>query len=162
MEKTRYKVVDRQTEYDACRKLMTQEGYPDQELVFPTIIAFQGRKLIGFLATSPNADIVFAGPLVMDTRKIRMWTAMRLVSLYEESLRHLGIVSYVFWVDPDKSGLARGMKEYFPELKPYAIEDGKHFYVRYFTDGKEDEGSGSDGGGTAASKEPGRSSGASA
>ena len=154
-ERTKYKVVDTEQEYHACKKLLIKEKFPDQEFVFPTIIAYQGRKLIGFLATSPDPDIILGGPLVMDTRKHRAWTAMKLISLYEEALFNIGVKRYIFWIDPSRSGLTRGLKKYFTELKPYATEGDKEFYVRNLEDGRFGQSSRSDSGREGTTEESG-------
>jgi hypothetical protein len=126
-----YRIAEGADDLRAIHDLMRQENFIDQDVTFPTVMAMENGKLVGFMATSPSDEMVIAGPLLLDTSKSRPFTALRLMGLYDTVMRNLNIKSYIFNIDVEDSGLTRGIRKYFKELKPYA-SDGKHeFYVRH-------------------------------
>lgn len=116
----RYKVAESDDDYKHIKALMLNEGFDDQEVGFPTIMALDGEDLIGFIATTPRPDMVLGGPLVMRQDKMRVFTAVRLVELYENAMRNLGIKSIIFCADEMDSPFAKGVARWFPDVKPYA------------------------------------------
>lgn len=124
----KYRLAEGATDYTLCRELMAGEGFPDQEIDFPTVMAIDDdSEVVGLLATTPSPDAVLAGPLVMRHDKRRPFTAIQLIELYELTMRGLGINEVIFWTAKD-SFLHRGLGRYFSNLTPYAVEDGKQFY----------------------------------
>lgn len=125
---TSYRVASSDGDYNACRRLMMASGIVDNDLGFPTLMAIDEKGLVGFVATTPRTDMVLAGPLVMRQDKSRPLTALRLVQMYELSLKKMGITSFIFYADEKDSVFARAMARYFPEVKPYAKSGSTLFY----------------------------------
>lgn len=127
----RYELAVHDDDYLECRALMAQEGFKPQNLEYPTVMAIaDDGTLVGFVSTHIEDDSVIAGPLVMDRERSRPFTAMKLMSRYEDTMRQIGIQRFIFYIDTEESGLTRGIKKYFPELVPYAIDGTKEFFVR--------------------------------
>jgi hypothetical protein len=62
----KYRLADSATDYQLCKQLMAAEQFDDQDIDFPTIMALDDdNEVVGFLATTPNDEMVLAGPLVM-------------------------------------------------------------------------------------------------
>jgi len=124
-----YKVAEVENDFAAAASLLRNEGLPDQELGFPTILAFDEEKLVGFIATTPKADMVLCGPLVMRSGERHMFTAIKLITLYEQVMLKLGIKSIIFWADENDSMVAKGVKRWFPKATPYAKVGSNLFYT---------------------------------
>jgi len=128
----KFRIITEPEEYDECHALLMAEKWPPVELGHPTVTARDEQdELIGFVSTDLQDDLVVAGPLVLRQEKLHAFTALSLLLAYEEMIGTLGVKRYIFYVDPTKTpGLVRGIKKYFPDLKPYATQGTKEFYVR--------------------------------
>lgn len=124
-----FKVAENAGDYRGIRRLVREAEFPDVRASFPTVMAFEDKKLVGALCTDTSQDMVVAGPLVMKADRRRPMLALRLCEQYEHSLRNLGIVSYIMAVQRG-SLLHKAIERYTPEMQPYASEGGQDFYVR--------------------------------
>lgn len=115
-------------DYIEARKLLVSEGNPDQELGFPTILAFDDEKLAGFIATTPRPDMVLGGPMALRAIPNAPMVAARLAILYQQVLLSIGITDIVFYADENDSPFGRGMRRLFPNIKPYAKKGSVMFY----------------------------------
>lgn len=107
-------------DYADARAMLAAQGLPDQEIGFPTILAFDGEILAGFIATTPRPDMVLGGPMVLGPIPNAPLVAARLATLYQQVLRSIGITQIVFYADENDSPFGRGMKRLFPQIEPYA------------------------------------------
>ncbi len=122
-----YKIADAPNDLLACKHLAALEGLEDADPQFPTIMAFDEKELVGFIATHPRSDMILAGPLVMRSGRMRPFTAIRMCELYEQVMIRLGVTSVIFGAEPG-SFLDKGMRRWFPDIEPYASdEDGNWF-----------------------------------
>jgi len=124
----KYKIAETPEDWGAVKRLLLAEGFDDQELGFPTIMAIDNETLVGFIATTPRTDMILGGPMVMKHDKRRVFTAVRLVELYEQTMRSLGITSVVFYADEESSPFVRGIRKWFPGVTPYKKEGSLLFY----------------------------------
>ncbi len=124
----RYRVAETLADYDACRKLMTACGM-SADIGYPSLMAISNEGLIGLMGTQPRSDMILAGPLCLRPDKRRVFTAMRLVLMYERVLHNLGISSFIFHVDETDSFFFQVMERYFLDLKPYAKKGTMLFYI---------------------------------
>jgi hypothetical protein len=116
-------------DYKLCHELMRMENIPKDTLGFPTMMAFEDGELIGMCATTIKNEMIVAGPLTVRSDRRRAFTALQLCVKYEEDLKSLGIVSYIF--SAEYGGIMqKAIDRYMHGMKPYA-DDGKHkFYIR--------------------------------
>jgi len=124
----KYRVAETDDEYAEARRLMLAEGFPDQGLVFPTILAVEDDEIIGFIATAPRTDMVLSGPMVMRQDKRRVFTAVRLVTLYESVMKKLGMTVLTFYADEKDSIFVKAVRKWFPQVQPYAKQGTTLFY----------------------------------
>lgn len=126
----KYRLALDANDYILCRQLMLAEDFDDQDLDFPTVMALDDdNEVVGFFATTPNDEMVLAGPLVMRHDMRRPRTAIQLIQLYETTLRGLGMKSYIFHTDPRFKFVGTSIKKLYPDRMPYAVRDGKEYYV---------------------------------
>lgn len=125
----KYRLASDASDYTLCRELIAAEGFPESPIDFPTVMAVDdNEEVIGLLATTPDSEMVLAGPLVLRHDKRRPFTAIKMINLYEMTMRGLGIESVIFHTV--KGGfLTDGIDRYFPGLKPYAEDGEDQFYV---------------------------------
>lgn len=124
----RYRMATTEDTWE-IHQLLRSNNLPEQETAFPTVLALNDDKIVGMMATTPNDEMVLAGPLVLEHDKRRPFTAIRLIELYDAAMLHLGIVSYIFYTAID-SPLRPYVKRLWPDMHPYA-SDGQHeFYSR--------------------------------
>jgi hypothetical protein len=126
----KYRLADSATDYQLCKQLMAAEQFDDQDIDFPTIMALDDdNEVVGFLATTPNDEMVLAGPLVMrhDVRRPR--TAIRMMDLYQITLRGLGLHSIIFSLDPRFDLMKKMFERYYPHIQPYSFKDGRAYYT---------------------------------
>lgn len=127
---TAYRVAATEDDYEKCRKMMREDAVSG-EISFPTIMALNGEELVGFLATRPVDDMIFAAPLMVKQDRKRPFTLIRLIEHYRTVMRNLGITSVIINVDSDESMVGKGIQRWFPEMKEYArTEDGAFFIWR--------------------------------
>ena len=123
-----YKIAKSANDYKAVRALMLAEGQQVQAVTFPTILAFDDERLIGFIATTPDPDMVLGGPVVLAPGKQAPFVAARLAKLYQQVLLSMGVKHIVFYADENTSPFGRGMKRMFPHIEPYAKKGSVMFY----------------------------------
>jgi len=115
----KYRIAEDE-DYAVARAMLVGQGQPDQEIGYPTILAYDGEILAGFIATTPRPDMVLGGPMVLGPIPNAPLVAARLATLYQQVLRSLGIEKIVFYADESSSPFGRGMKRLFPAIEPYA------------------------------------------
>lgn len=124
-----YRVAETDAEYKACKALLVEQDFDYQELAFPTIMAMDGKNLVGFIATTPRDDMVLAGPLVMDRDYAGAPVVFaQLARLYEGAMQNMGITSFIFYTDENDSPIGRAMKSMFSHIEPYAKVGSRLFY----------------------------------
>jgi hypothetical protein len=126
----RYKIAETSKDMAEIGVLLIREGFANQEMVFPTVMAWDGDEVVGFIATTPNPDMVVAGPMVMRSGKRRVFTALRLIELYEQVMGTLGMKSIIFSAHETDSFIAQGIKKWFPQMQPYA-KNGQWLYYTW-------------------------------
>lgn len=83
-------------DYRACRALL-----PAAEqcwLAYPTVMAYRGEDLVGFLSTRPFREVgkrIVAGPLYLIPGRASMILALRLLEGYEVVLAMSGVTHYL-------------------------------------------------------------------
>lgn len=123
-----FRVADSQSDYEAADKLSQSVGLPRTTLRFPTLMAWKGQELLGFLGTRIEKNMIIAGPLVMAQSRRLIFTALRLCEAYEAAMLDMGIASFIFHTHTG-SLLDRALKRYYPSMKPYATRGDHAFYV---------------------------------
>ena len=93
----KYRLARPGGEYNALYAMMKRRMGEKQSLGWPTVVAEENGKQIGFLSTIPDESVVIAGPLVIDAER-RPFVFMRLVEAYENVLRAAGVTEYLFTV----------------------------------------------------------------
>ena len=68
------------------------------DFAFPTVVAKRDGRVIGFLATSPSADAVVAGPFVTEGGRNPI-LFLRLLESYENVMRKAGVAAYLYRVE---------------------------------------------------------------
>lgn len=126
---TMYRMADGPADYAKCHKLLRDEGLPDHELSFPTIMAKKDDELTGMLATHYSNGMIIAGPLVLKSGQRRYYTLIRLIETYERVMRAAGITSYIFSAEASNEAWLDKIDKLF-HFKPYAEKDGRLFFIR--------------------------------
>jgi hypothetical protein len=133
-------IADGERHYEAAKALMRAEGVePPDKLEFPTLLAFdpQTRELVGTLGTFHQDELVFCGPLVLESTYARYRTAMELANAYEANMRKMGVKSYILWVD-EGNIIDQAIKRYIPDgVELYATEGKRKFYIRRLENGQQ-------------------------
>ena len=93
-----YRMAKPGGEYNRLYALMRKENGKQEPLGWPVVVAEEDGKVVGFLATWPDEELLMAGPLVIEGSK-RMWMFIRLVEAYENVLRATGVKQYLFTVE---------------------------------------------------------------
>lgn len=125
----RYRLADGAADYTLCRELITDNDIPITEIDFPTVMAIDDDgEVIGVLATTKHPEMVLAGPLVLRHDKRRPFTAIKLIQLYEITMRGLGIKSVIVHAVKN-SFVSKGIDRYFENLRPYAETDDDTFFI---------------------------------
>jgi len=113
-----------------AKRLMAEEGIEAVELKFPTVLAFEPDRLVGFLGTHYQEDLIIAGPLVLQSDYPRFRTALALCEAYEHAMRTMGIKSFIMHVDKGNI-MHQAIERYNPPgLNAYAEDNKRIFYVR--------------------------------
>lgn len=125
----KYRRATERKDYAMAEALAGNEGIAYTELGFPTLLAFDGKKLIGFCTTRVVDNMVVAGPLLLKSDRKRAFTALELCVRYEEELRSLGITSYIFSAEKG-SVMEEAVNRYMHGMEAYAEDEDNKFYVR--------------------------------
>ncbi len=97
---TSYKLCLKTKDYKRCKALQRDAESKQDALEFPTIFAERYQRVVGFLSTFTSQGVLCAGPLVIEKSiKVPAILASRLISGYDNFMRHCGIVEYFFYVD---------------------------------------------------------------
>ena len=117
----------------AARSFMIAEGVePPDKLEFPVLMAFdpETKELVGVLGTFHQDDMVWCGPLVLESTYPRYRTALALCSEYEQTMRKMGVKTYILWVD-EGNIIDQSIQRYIPDgVELYAQEGQRKFYIR--------------------------------
>lgn len=125
-----FRIAEHAGDYRACIALAAEEKMKHRRLSWPTVMALENGALVGFLATDTSQDMIVAGPLVMKSDKRRPRMALKLAETYENSLRNLGIKSYIMGVLPN-SVMHKAIERYVADSSTkYGEAEGWLFYVR--------------------------------
>lgn len=125
----KYRLAEGAADYTLCAELIAEEGFPEGPIDFPTVMALDDDgELVGLLATTPHTEMVLAGPLVLRHDRRRPMTAIKLINLYELTMRGLGIESVIFHAVKD-GFLTQGIDRYFPNIRPYAEDGEDQFFI---------------------------------
>lgn len=127
---TTYRIAENGADYRDAHALIKAEGIEGNfQLSFPTLLAFDNNEVVGVLGTNITQNYILAGPLVLKSDKKRSFTIIRLVELYDATMRTAGIRSFIFATDlKNKKWL-----EYIDNvlgLTPYSYKDGKAWFIR--------------------------------
>lgn len=125
------RVASNPGDYAKVSALLKAEGVDmgEHSLTTPTIVAYDGDKVVGVVGTTIQDKMVIAGPLVLESSHRRVFLGIRLIEAYENAMRNIGVKTYIIGVEPG-SLLARVKERYYPDLKPYAEEGGMMFFTR--------------------------------
>jgi len=94
-----YRLAHPGGEYNRLYALMKrEEDGLKVPLGWPTVVAEENGRVVGFLSTHKVAGALLAGPLVIEGSH-RPWVFIRLVEAYETVLRAAGVTVYAFRVD---------------------------------------------------------------
>jgi hypothetical protein len=126
---TEYRRASSSHDYKLAHQLMRAENIPEDTLGFPTMLAFEGDDLIGMCATTIKNNMIVAGPLTLRSDRRRAFTALELCVKYEEDLKALGIVSYIFSAEYG-SITEKAVQRYMHGMEPYADDGQRKFYIR--------------------------------
>lgn len=132
---TRYRIAENGADYRKAHELIKAEGEEGEfQLSFPTLLALDEGECVGVLGTNITQNYILAGPLVLKSDKKRTFTIIRLVELYDATMRTAGIRSFIFATDlKNKKWL-----EYIDNvlhLTPYSYKDGKAWFIRNLKEG---------------------------
>lgn len=127
---TSYKIAETAMDYTKAHALIRNEGQNDDfQLSFPTILAMEDDEVVGVLGTNVTQKYILAGPLVLKSDRKRSFTIIRLVELYDATMRAAGIRSFIFATDLSNTRWL----EYIDKVlgfKPYTIKHGKAWFIR--------------------------------
>jgi hypothetical protein len=129
---TVYRLARTPGDYAAAQSMLKGEGFANETLMFPTILALDelnGYRVVGVLSTRIQDKMIIAGPLALQSERRRARTAIRLIDLYDIAMRGIGIISYIFHTE-EGSIIDKSLAKMFPDMEPYAVENGQRFFVR--------------------------------
>lgn len=126
---TEYRLAMGGDDYRRAHELMTAEHMEQDELAFPTMMAWKDNELTGFISTHISNDLIVAGPMVIKSGRPRYWTLIRLIENYETVMRDIGITAYVFSIDASDEKWTQDIWDIYG-TRPYAERDGRKFFVR--------------------------------
>lgn len=124
-----YRIADTAEDYKKARRFLESERGAVERLTFPTILATQDKELVGVMGTHLNMQlkVAIAGPLIVKSDRLRMFTIIRLVENYEAVMRSCGLSSFLFRVDLDNWKWIDKIKNVL-NMEPYDIRtDGMWF-----------------------------------
>jgi len=127
---TAYKIAENGADYRKAHALLKAEGIEKEfQLSFPTILAVEEDEVVGVLGTNIEQDYILAGPLVLKKDKKRSFTILRLVELYDFTMREAGIRSYLFSTALENEKWLEYV-ERLGGLKPYSYKNGQAWFIR--------------------------------
>ncbi len=132
-QKPQYRLAKSDADYQAALALFEEHGFFTDKANFPTVLCYEGDRLIGALATQQLPDMIVAGPMAMEpypSGRNRVADALAMCEFYESTMRSIGIRSFIFYAE-EGSPMANAVAWYTPENKPYAKEGSKLFFVRH-------------------------------
>lgn len=125
----KYKIAETPGDFASIDAMMKASGFAVEPIKFPTIMAADDEGLVGFIATIDKPDMVLAGPLVLRQDRRHVFTALRLITLYDQVMQSLGMKSIIFYADERDSFLVKGIKRWFPNVTPYSKKGTNLFYT---------------------------------
>lgn len=124
--KTVYRIITEEDE-DKLREWVISKMDMPADIGFPTLMAFQGGRIVGCMVTQDRDDAVVCGPLIGESGII----SVRLCELYESLLKRLGVKEYLFYVDdPDTSRVLYAMRRKEVEFTELGPHDGRYWCKR--------------------------------
>jgi hypothetical protein len=130
---TQYRLANNPGDYSAAHKLLRDEGLEGRiKLGWPTVTAWRDGTLIGVLSTNSKNGAIVAGPLGV-RKGIDARVAINLIELYDVIMRAAGVTHYTFLTEGDETLVERGVRRYYPNMKPYSTKDNRRFYVKELT-----------------------------
>jgi len=132
---TAYKIAENGADYRKAHALIKESGMDREfQLSFPTILAMENEEVVGVLGTNIEQDCILAGPLVLKQDKKRSFTILRLVELYDFTMRKAGIRSYLFCTELGNEKWLEYV-ERLGGLKPYSYKGGHAWFIRDLKEG---------------------------
>jgi hypothetical protein len=134
-----YAVATTDADYAAVLALLRSSNMPESDLAFPTIMARQHGELVGAMGTLIQDDMIIAGPLVLNANRRRPMLAFRLMQAYETAMENIGIRSVILWTEQDGPLAAAIAKATEGRMSPYAVTEGRNWYVWNIADAQRPE-----------------------
>lgn len=120
---TVYRFAQSDADFHAIRELTAADDDPR----WPAIIAERSGRIIGSIGTTPNDDAIIVGYLFAPSSIV----AMRLIEMYEATLRLMGIREYLFFLEEDAPARWRSVLNRAPDIaEPIGEQDGMMWYRR--------------------------------
>jgi len=127
---TKYKIAESSADYKKAHALVKDVGIEGEfQLSFPTILAVEDDEIVGVLGTNIEQDYILAGPLALKKDKKRSFTILRLVELYDFTMREAGIRSYLFCTELGNTKWLEYV-ERLGGLQPYSYKGGHAWFIR--------------------------------
>lgn len=120
---TLYRLATSPRDYARCHAMLREQTGSDTPLQFPTVMAFEGEELVGFLGTHPSEHAIVAGPLVMMPGKRSIFRWRRYVEAYENVLMAAGVHIYL-------TSVSEKDEDYLKVLDQIVAAGGGRIYAR--------------------------------
>lgn len=130
-----YKLAETPAEFRGAHALMRAEGRTEKATFsWPTVIGKEDDEIVAVIGTTPNKNMIQAGPLVLKSDRDRRYTVLRLIEVYETLLQTLGISTYTIFVyDTDEKMMMLLLK--LPATDVIAEEDDGVLFARRLKNG---------------------------
>ena len=92
---TNYFLATSPQDYRKCNDFLRKQGM-HSKLSFPTIYAERHLHVIGLLGTIARKDMILAGPLIVAIDGNPAFVGMRLIQVYDDTMRKAGVRFYNF------------------------------------------------------------------
>jgi hypothetical protein len=126
MSETVYKLATTLADYRRAQALCKERGPYQGPMAFPTVLAWRGDEVIGFVSTHPDATAVLCDRVAIVEGAPKK-TVLSMMDAYERVLWAAGVRVYYIWIEKDNGQALTATAKLYGE--PYHIDD-EHAWFR--------------------------------
>lgn len=115
---TRFRTAMHTGDYAEAYTLTQANGWPDEKLIYPTILAARHGEVVGCICTRDVPGEILAGPLALAPGRPRPLLALALLRQYERTMRAMGIKRVTFDLQ-EGSPMYVAVTETMPHCPPF-------------------------------------------
>lgn len=92
---TTFHICSTGADYAKAHAFVRSERDHDPPLTLPTILAIEDDEVVGIMGTEQDEQMIRVGVFMTKSDRPRVFTALRMVEVYDNVMRNMGISTYV-------------------------------------------------------------------